>query len=141
MAYRRKGYDFESLWYAGQAQLRQKKIMDCLTDAPELPGWRLKQLAGFGTGGEKNFNGTVTALQDMLYIVISDFRRRKNKFGLDYGWDVSVYARPEELWPGIADEAYRIPPKQAYDEIRGQMASLYPGAADQAVGSLIGTRM
>ena len=28
-----------------------------------------------------------------------------------------------------------------YDEIREQMMSLYPGAADQAVGSLIGTRM
>ena len=36
LSYRRNGYDFEALWYAGQAQFRQKKIMDCLTDEPEL---------------------------------------------------------------------------------------------------------
>lgn len=140
MAYRRNGYDFEALWYAGQAQFRQKKIMDCLADAPELPGWQLKRLAGFGTGGERNFSGTVTALQDMFYIVISDFRRRKNKFGLDYGWDVSVYARPEQIWPGLADQAYRITSRQAYIDIRGQMESLYPGFSEKAFQELIGSR-
>ncbi len=138
MAYRRGGYDFEALWYDGRAQFRWKKIMDCLTEAPELPGWELKRRAGFGRGGKRNFTGSVTALQDLLYIVISDFRQRKNKFGIDYGWDVSVYARPEQIWPDAVNEAGSIPPDQAYAEIRGQMETLYPGFPKQAFDQLIG---
>ncbi len=139
ISYRRNGYDFEDQWYAGQAQFRQKKIMDCLTDAPELPGWELKRRAGFGSGGERNFNGTVTALQEQFYIIISDFRRRKNKFGLDYGWDVSVYARPETVWgEALTREAYGLSPRQAYSGIREQMESLYTGFPEEAFINLIG---
>ena len=141
MAYRRRGYDFESLWFAGQVLFRQKKVMDCLTEEPELPGWQLKRRAGFGSGGEKNFEGTMTALQDKLFVVISDFRRRKNKFGLDYGWDVSVYSRPETLWgEGPAAEAYGYTPKQAYDEIRDRMETLYPGFPEKQFAAMIGSR-
>lgn len=139
-AYRRNGYDFEELWYAGQAQFRMKKVMDCLTEAPELPGWELKKRAGFGSGGEKNFSGTLTALQNMFYVVISDFRRRKNKYGFDYGWDVSVYSRPEELWgSALIGEACAMTPSSAYYELRGHMDELYPTVTDTRFTALIGT--
>lgn len=141
MAYRRNGYDFESLWYAGQVLFRQKKVMDCLREAPELPGWQLKRLAGFSSGGEKNFEGTMTALQDKFFAVISDFRRRKNKFGLDYGWDVSVYARPESVWgEAPANEAYALSPKQAYYEIRDRMETEYPGFLEKQFSGMIGNK-
>ncbi len=140
MSHRRNGYDFEALWYDGLAQFRWKKIMDLLTKAPELPGWELKQRAGFGSGGERNFSGSVTALQDMLYILISGFRQRRNKFGISYGWDVSVYARPEQIWSGIADEAYRIPPSEAQDMIRDRMDDRWPGYSEKAFRELLGSR-
>ena len=139
LSYRRRGYDFEDLWYAGQVQFRQKKIMDCLTGIPEMPGWQIKREAGFGRGGEKNFDGTITALQNMLFVVISDFRPKKNKFGMDYGWDVSVYARPEEIWgESLVSEAYRLSPGHSYREIRDVMAELYPGFDPKQFASLIG---
>ncbi|MBQ6505462.1 MAG: hypothetical protein IJI57_16275 [Flexilinea sp.] len=139
MSYRRQEYDFEDLWYAGQVQFRQKKIMDCLTGIPEMPGWQIKREAGFGRGGEKNFDGTITALQNMLFVVISDFRPKKNKFGLDYGWDVSVYARPEGIWgETLISEAYRLSPGRSYREIREFMAELYPGFDPKQFESLIG---
>jgi len=141
MSLRRGGDDFESLWYAGKVQFRQKKIMDCLTEVRELPGWQLRRQAGFGSGGEKNFEGTVTALQDRLFIVISDFRPRKNKYGLDYGWDVSVYSRPEEIWGGgLADEAYSISPRDAYYRIRGQMETYFPEFTEKQFTDLIGKK-
>ena len=141
IAFRRNGEDFESLWYAGRIQFRQKKIMDCLMDAPELPGWELRRQAGFGRDGEKNFEGTVTALQDRLFVTISDFRQRKNKFGLDYGWDVSVYARPEEIWgSALIDEAYAIRPRDAYYEIREQMKARFPGVTEKQFEALIGKK-
>lgn len=139
LSYRRQGYDFEALWFAGQVQHRQKKIMDCLTDVPEMPGWQIKREAGFGRGGEKNFDGTITALQNLLFVVISDFRPKKNKFGLDYGWDVSVYSRPEELWgPDLISEAYRLDPGRSYREIREFMEERYPGLDPAQFRALIG---
>lgn len=141
ISYRRDGYDFEALWFAGQAQFRQKKIMDCLSGVFEMPGWQLRKEAGFGRGGEKNFEGTVTALQNMLYVVISDFRQKKNKFGFDYGWDVSVYARPEEIWgEALISEAYRLSPARAGSEIREIMQDLYPGFTDVQFSALIGKK-
>lgn len=139
LSYRRNGYDFEALWYAGQAQFRQKKVMDCLTGVPELSGWQIKREAGFGKGGEKNFEGTITSLQHQLYVVISDFRPKKNKYGFDYGWDVSIYARPEAIWgePFVMD-SYRETPSRAYTEIREWVQTLYPGTNDEQLNALIG---
>ena len=141
MSYRRRGNDFESLWYAGQVQFRQKKIMDCLTGVPEMPGCQIRREAGFGKGGEKNFDGTITALQHLLFVVISDFRPKKNKYGLDYGWDVSVYARPEEIWgPDPVDQSYRLSPDRSYTELYAFMKDQYPTADDTQIDTLIGKR-
>ena len=141
LSFRRNGYDFEDYWYTGRAQFRQKKIMDCLTGVPEMPGWQLKREAGFGKTGEKNFDGTISALQHMLYVVISDFRPRKNKYGFDYGWEVSVYARPEEVWgPDLAGEAYRLTPGRSYNELYALIKDLYPSADDTRIESLLGKR-
>ena len=57
--------------------------------------FELKRQAGFGKGGEKNFEGTVTDLQMGSYLLIRDFRRRANKKGFPYGWHISVYSTPE----------------------------------------------
>ena len=139
MSFRRNGYDFEELWYAGQVQFRQKKIMDCITGVPEMPGWQIKREAGFGRGGEKNFDGSITALQNLLFVEISDFRPKKNKFGLDYGWDVSVYARPEERWgESLVNEAYRLSPDRSYRELRAFMEELYPDFSEKLFADLIG---
>ena len=142
ISYRRNGYDFEALWYAGQAQLRQKKVLDCLTGVPEMPGWQIRREAGFGKGGEKNFDGTMTSLENMLYVVISDFRQKKNKFGLDYGWEVSVYARPEEIWgEQFVNDSYSLSPVRAYDEICDWMEELYPAVTAQQLSVMIGKRI
>lgn len=58
----------------------------------------LKKKAGFGKGGEKGFDGVITALQMQTYLCVRDFRQRKNKKGEAYGWPVAVYCTPEHLW-------------------------------------------
>ena len=74
---RRDGYDFDALYEDGKTSHRCKKIMDCFALSPELPSYELKRLAGFGKGGEKNFDGTVTKLQEQGYLVIKSFSRRR----------------------------------------------------------------
>ena len=75
---RRDGYDFDALYEDGKASIRCKKIMDCFALADELPSYELKNLAGFGKGGERNFEGTVAKLQQQAYLVIRAFRRRRS---------------------------------------------------------------
>ncbi|MCF0133166.1 MAG: hypothetical protein HUJ72_04810, partial [Blautia sp.] len=96
--YRRDGYDFDALWDDEKASIRSKKIMDCFAEDTELLSSELKLNAGFGKGGEKNFDGVVTELQMQMYLCVRDFRKKKNKSGKEYGWAVAVYCMPENIW-------------------------------------------
>ena len=58
----------------------------------------LKKKAGFGRSGEKNYLGIITGLQMQTYLVITDFHRRRNKRGEEYGMPVSVMLPPEAIW-------------------------------------------
>ena len=82
--YRRNGYDYDALFEDELASYRSKKVMDVfeLDDhavGRELMSYEVKALAGFGKdGGEKNFDGTFTELQMQTYLILSDFRQKKN---------------------------------------------------------------
>lgn len=90
---RRNGYDFDALYEEGKASRREKKIMDFFLSDDEDEPYRdiyilstdLKKQAGFGKGGEKNYPGIITQLQMETYLVTSDFKRRENKRGEEYG--------------------------------------------------------
>ena len=75
----RDGYDFDARYEDELASSRSKKIMDLFEDERELYSFEVKKMAGFGKGGEKNFDGVITELQMQGYIVIRDFRRRRRK--------------------------------------------------------------
>ena len=94
---RRDGYDFDALWDDEKASRRQKKIMDLFGEDTEMFSFEVKEAAGFGKGGEKNFEGVITELQMMSYLCVRDFRQKKNRQGQAYGWAVAVYTRPEHL--------------------------------------------
>lgn len=126
---RRKGYDFDSRWDEGIASMRCKKIMDQFTGRDELFSNELKHLAGFGPGGEKNFDGTVTELQMQTYLIIRDFRRKLNKKGMEYGWPISVYTTPEALWGyDFVTSAYKTAPEDSEALILNQLRQSFPHA-------------
>lgn len=137
--YRRDGYDFDSRWDEELASFRSKQIMDQFLEREELFSNELKRLAGFGKGGLKNFDGTVTALQMQGYIIIRDFRRRVNKKGLEYGWPLSVYSTPEALWgyEHIAS-AYHIGPEKSKELIYQQVCKNFVDANDLELDVVLG---
>lgn len=104
---RRAGYDFDARWEDGLANRREKKIMDFfLGEDPDgdtvfkknrILSTDLKKAAGFGKDGEKNYAGVITNLQMQTYLVISEFTRRRNKRGEEYGMPVSILLPPEAL--------------------------------------------
>jgi hypothetical protein len=77
-SFRRDGYDFDSRYEDGLASRRSKNIIDILMGVEELPSNELKVAAGFGKGGEKGFEGTITLLQMQTYITVRGFHKRSN---------------------------------------------------------------
>ena len=92
----------------------------------------------FPKGGEKNFDGTITALQMQTYIVTKDLRKRIRKDGTEYGWSVSVYATPESIWGRKVTSAYKEDPEKSMERIYRQMKKLYPDAEDRDIRKAIG---
>lgn len=146
---RRSGYDFDARWEDGRASRREKKIMDFFIGEDEdgdsifkeiqILSTELKKQAGFGKGGEKNYQGIITQLQMETYLVISDFRRRKNKRGEEYGMAVSVLLPPESIWGyDIVTAAYSESPKKSWERQINRVKELYPDADDQKIIHLLG---
>ena len=137
--WRRDGYDFDSRWDEELASLRQKRIMDQFLLQDQWLSTDLKSRAGFGKGGEKNFEGTVTDLQMGGYLLIRDFRRRRNRQGLPYGWPISVYATPEALWGyDHISSAYGELPQASRAEIFRQVRRHFPAATESSLRAVLG---
>ena len=130
--HRRSGYDFDALWDDGKASYRQKRIMDLFDSSDEMFSYTLKEEAGFGQDGEKNFDGVLTALQMSTYLCVRDFRKRINKKGQAYGWSIAVYAKPETLWGyEHLSSAYGESPQCSRERIISHIQHLYPKAPEK----------
>lgn len=148
---RREGYDFDSRYQDGLASRREKKIMDFFITGDEdgdpvfkderILSTKLKKLAGFGKGKEKNFSGIITALQMQTYLVIVDFERRKNKRGEEYGMPVSIMLPPESVWgyEKVTSE-YQKKPESSWNRIFEHVKEMYPKASEADIIRLIGKR-
>lgn len=147
--YRRNGYDFDSAWEDGKVTRREKLIMDILTDinAEGNMVWKdkqilstdLKKLAGFGKGGEKNFSGITTDLMMKIYLVTTDFHKRKNKNGAEYGMPVSVLMPPEAIWGyDVLTAAYTEEIHQSWLRICDRVNEMFPQAKQNEIIRLIG---
>ncbi len=136
--YRRDGYDFDARWDDGLANIRSKKIMDCLEDSDGLATLDLKRKAGFGKGGEKNFSGIVTDLQMQTYLVIRDFRRKVNKKGGEYGMPVSIYTTPEKLWSyELLSSAYHEKPEISRERIFQRVRENFREATEEQMKKVL----
>lgn len=156
--YRRAGYDFDARWDDELASFRQKKIMDLFMDDrideesdaefaaekmdsmydTELFSFDIKKLAGFGKDGEKGFESTMTQLQMQTYLCACDFRKRVNKKGTEYGWNVAVYSMPEKLWGyDYVTSAYGESPDESWERIVKHMDDIYPIATEKQIKKVL----
>ena len=156
--YRRSGYDFDARWDDELASFRQKKIMDLFMDDrideesdaefaaeklesmydTELFSFDIKKLAGFGKDGEKGFESTMTQLQMQTYLCACDFRKRTNKKGAEYGWNVAMYSMPEKLWGyDYVASAYGESPEGSWERIVKHMDDIYPIATEKQIKKVL----
>lgn len=135
--WRRDGYDFDARFSDELATLREKKIMDCVEEQGAILSNVLKEKAGFGKDGDKNFEGVLTGLQMKGYLCVSDFRRRQNAHGAPYGWPVAVYTRPEDLvgYESLSN-GYREDPAASRARLIAKVKAHFPEASDAQLSAL-----
>lgn len=147
--YRRNGYDFDSAWIDSIINRREKLIMDFVTDTASdgdviweyknILSTDLKKKTGFGKGGEKNFPGITTSLMMKLYLVTSDFRRRTNKNGAEYGMSVSVLTTPESIWGyDLMTSDYQKLPSESWEKIVSRIRECFSDSEESDVQKVIG---
>ena len=108
--------------------------MDLFDDEKELYSFEIKKNAGFAKGGEKNFDGVMTELMMQTYLVMRDFRQKRNKAGGLYGWPVAVYSMPEQLWGyDYVASAYKEDPDVSKERIYKRLCEMCPEATEKQI--------
>ena len=145
--YRRNGYDFDALVGDELASYRARKIMGALELDDSLSGlemlsFELKAKAGFGKGGEKNFEGILTELEMQTFLLMSDFRQKKNKKGESYGWHIAAIETPETKWGyDFVAGGYAETPEESWKRIVKQIRKHFPSADDGSIRKVLGNRL
>ena len=148
---RRGGYDFDARWEDGLAERREKSIMDVyLSEGPDgeteysterILSTALKKKCGFGKEGSRNFPGILTGLQMQTYLVISDFERRRNKKGEEFGMPVSILLPPEAIWGREqVCSAYSESPVESWQRIYNHVKEMYEDATEKDIFTVIGKK-
>lgn len=137
-AFRRDGYDFDSRYEDGAASRRAKSIMDILLQGGAYPSNELKSAAGFGKGGEKGFEGTLSQLQMQTYITTSGFHKRKNKRNEEYGWSIASYTLSERLFgEDHVRSQYQLGAARAKEWICAKIKSCFQEATNEELEKII----
>lgn len=132
--YRRDGYDWEGLYEDGKLKSRCKRILDVLelngdAEGLGLLSCEIRRRAAL----EKGFEGALTDLQMKSFLIMSGFRRRRNRRGEEYGWHVAELMTPETKWGYDAVNSCEEKPEASLDRIREQIRNHFPGASDREI--------
>ena len=137
--WRRDGYDYEGLYEDGKMTSRCKRILDILelnenAEGLGLLSCEIKRRAAL----EKGFEGALTDLQMKSFLIMSDFRQRRNKCGESYGWHVAELMTPETKWGYDAVNSCSEKPEASRDRIAVQIRKHFPKATDRALWKVLG---
>ena len=72
------------------------------------------------------------------FLIMSDFRQRRNKRGESYGWHVAELMTPETKWGYDAVNSCSEKPEASRDRIAVQIRKHFPKATDRALRKVLG---
>ena len=139
--YRRDGYDYEGLYEDGKMNGRCRRILDVLELNEDAEGigllsCEIRKRAAL----EKGFEGAITDLQMKSFLIMSDFRQKRNRRGEAYGWYVAELMTPESKWGYDAVNCCHETPESSWARIREQIRKHFPAASDQEIRNVAGIR-
>ena len=139
--YRRNGYDYEGMYEEGRMPGRSRKVLEALELNEEAVGLEmmscdLRKKASM----EKGFEWAAADLQMHAFLIMSDFRQKRNKHGETYGWHVATLMTPETKWGYNLVNSSEVSPEKSWEKISVQIKKNFPGAEDSMIQKTVGIR-
>ncbi len=136
--YRRDGYDFDARFDDGLAPFRDKELFDLLDETAPIMTGDLRDKGHYRKGGKKGFETIINRLQAQCYVLISDFKYKRDRQGRQYGWGVAEYSTPEKfLGEAFTERVYRRTPEEAYAKVLDHLRKLLPEAEEAAIRKIL----
>lgn len=135
-AVRRNGESLEEAYERGAVSHMAKRIYGIIQEG-HIALHEIKVLGGFGKADKSAFDRAMVELQMGLFITMTGRKQKKNKYGLEYGWNSTVFATVEDFW---AERGFALPsldPEESYEKIRDQILKLNPSAAEKTIRKFI----
>ena len=120
---------------------RCKRILDILELNEDAVGlgllsFEIKRRAAL----EKGFEGALTDLQMKSFLIMSDFRQRRNKYGEAYGWHVAELMTPETKWGYDTVNSCDETPEKSWERIAQQVRKHFPKAEEKTIRKVLGIK-
>ena len=135
-AVRRNGELFEEAYARGGISHMAKQIYE-IVSAGEVALHEIKAMGGFGKEDKAQFDKALVELQMGLFITMTGRKQKKNKYGIEYGWNSTVFTTVENFWAERDCEIPELDTKESYEKIRQQILLLNPMAEEKIIRKFI----
>lgn len=135
-AVRRKGETFDDAYARGGISHTAKRIYDIVREG-DVALHEIKALGGFGKGDKSAFDRALVELQMGMYLTMTGRKQKKNKYGIEYGWNSTVFTTVERFWAERDFEIPELDAEESYAKIRRQILLLNPGAEERNIRKFI----
>ena len=97
----------------------------------------IKALGGFGKEDQSQFDRAMVELQMGMFITMTGRKQKKNKYGIECGWNSTVFTTVENFWAERGFEIPELDAEESYEEIRHQLLRLNPMAEEKTIRKFI----
>ena len=135
-AVRRNGETFEEAYEQGGISHTAKRIYDIVREG-YVALHEIKALGGFGKEDKSQFDRAMVELQMGMFITMTGRQQKKNKYGIEYGWNSTVFTTVENFWAERGFEIRSLDADESYEKIRQQILLLNPMAEEKTIRKFI----
>ena len=72
-----------------------------------------------------------------MFITMTGRQQKKNKYGIEYGWNSTVFTTVENFWAERGFEIPELDADESYEKIRQQILLLNPTAGEKTIRKFI----
>lgn len=135
-AVRRNGESFEDAYEQGRISHTAKRIYDIVSQ-DYIALHEIKMQGGFGKEDKSQFDRAMIELQMGFYITMTGRKQKKNKYGIEYGWNSTVFTTVENFWVERDFDFPKLDAMESYEKIRTQILKLNPNAEEKVIRKFI----
>ncbi len=135
-AVRRRGESFAEAYERGTVSHTAKRIYDIVSEGPAALH-EIKALGGFSKEDKASFDRALVELQMRLFLTMTGQKQKKNRYGMEYGWNSTVFTTVEHFWSERGFEIPKLDAEESAQKIRERILLLNPEAEEKNIRKFI----